>query len=76
MVNTSGSSSTRQDVPMQIDDTENHRQLRQVGLALTESGARELRDTLTILLDDPNERHEHVSSSDFQQELTVWLQRG
>jgi hypothetical protein len=34
--------------------------------------ARELRDTLDTLLDDPGERHEHVSSSDAQRELTVW----
>jgi predicted DNA-binding protein (UPF0251 family) len=51
------------------------RELQRVGLALTEAEARELRDTLEILLEDPGERHEHVSSADFQRELTVWLLR-
>jgi hypothetical protein len=60
---------------MQIDDTANNRELRHVGLGLTETEARELRDTLDTLLEDPNERHEHVASSDFQRELTVWLVR-
>ena len=58
---------------MRIDDTENKRVLRHVGIGLTESEARELRDTLDALLGDPGERHEHVASADFQQELTIWL---
>jgi len=56
---------------MKIDDTRNERELSHVGLGLTEMEARELRDTLDTLLDDPGERHEHVSSSDAQRELTV-----
>lgn len=60
---------------MQIDDTANSRVLNHVGLGLTEAEARELRDTLTTLLEDSGERHEHVSSSDSQRELTVWLVR-
>jgi hypothetical protein len=60
---------------MKIDDTRNNRELSHVGLGLTEMEARELRDTLDTLLADPGERHEHVSSSDFQRELTVWLVR-
>lgn len=58
---------------MQIDDTANSRELHHVGLGLTEAEARELQDTLTTLLEDPGERHEHVPSSDHQRELTVWL---
>jgi hypothetical protein len=50
---------------MQIDDTENKRVLRHVGIGLTESEARELRDTLDALLGAPDERHEHVASADF-----------
>jgi hypothetical protein len=65
----------RQDAAMKIDDTRNERELSHVGLGLTEMEARELRDTLDTLLDDPGERHEHVSSSDAQRELTVWLVR-
>jgi hypothetical protein len=60
---------------MRIDDTANSRELQHVGLGLTEGEARELRDTLETLLRDPAERHEHVSSADFQRELTVWLLR-
>jgi hypothetical protein len=60
---------------MRIDDTANDRELSHVGLGLTESEARELRDTLDILLGDANERHEHVSSSEARNELTVWLIR-
>jgi hypothetical protein len=60
---------------MQIDDTANSRELEHVGLGLTEAEASELRDTLTTLLEDSGERHEHVSSSDHKRELTVWLVR-
>lgn len=60
---------------MQIDDTKNERQLDHLGLGLTETEARELRDALDALLGDPGERHEHVSSADYQVELTVWLDR-
>jgi hypothetical protein len=35
---------------MQIDDTADNRVLNHIGLGLTESEARELRDTLTTLL--------------------------
>ena len=61
--------------PMQIDDTAHDRELNHLGLGLTEAEASELRDTLTTLLEDSGERHEHVSSSDFSRELTVWLVR-
>jgi hypothetical protein len=59
---------------MEIDDTVGGRKLRHVGLRLTEAEARELRDSLESLLSDPSpNRHEHVSSSDFQSEITVSL---
>jgi hypothetical protein len=60
---------------MKIDDTANHRELQHVGIGLTESEARGLRDTLDTLLGDPGARHEHVPSSDYQRELTIWLVR-
>ena len=60
---------------MKIDDTANRRQLNHLRLGLTEAEARELRDALTTLLKDSGERHEHVSSSDRQRQLTVWLVR-
>ena len=60
---------------MKLDDTANRRQLNHLGLGLTEAEVRELRDTLTTLLEDSGERYEHVSSSDRQRQLTVWLVR-
>jgi len=60
---------------MKIEDIASSRELQHVGIGLTDSEARELRDTLHTLLADPDERHEHVSSSDYQSELTVWLLR-
>jgi hypothetical protein len=48
---------------MQITGTDT-RVLNRVGLGLTETEARELRDTLTTLLEDSGNRHEHVSSSE------------
>ena len=60
---------------MRIDDTANSTELTHVGLGLTEDEARELRDTLDVLLEDPGARHEYVASSDYQRELTVWLKR-
>ena len=39
---------------------------------LTRAEARELRDALDQMLsDDTNDRHEHVSSADYQTEITV-----
>jgi hypothetical protein len=38
---------------MQIDDTDNNRMLRHVGLGLSEHEARELRDTLETLRNEP-----------------------
>jgi hypothetical protein len=60
---------------MKIDDVANERELQNVGLGLTVSEATELRDTLETLLGDPGPRHEHVSSHDYQRELTVWILR-
>ena len=61
---------------MRIDDVNGRRPLAHVGLGLTEAEASELRDALDLLLGDSGERHEHVSSADYQVELTVWIQRG
>jgi hypothetical protein len=61
---------------MRIDDVNQGRQLRHVGLGGTSDEAEELRDTLELLLSDTGEaRHEHVSSADYQTELTVWIER-
>lgn len=60
---------------MQIDDVAGSRQLAHIGLGLTTAEAKELRDTLDLLLQDSLDTHEHVSSGDYQTELTVWIQR-
>jgi hypothetical protein len=60
---------------MVIDDFGGQRRLVNVGLGLTRDEALELRDTLDTLLADPDPaRHEHVSSADYQTELTVWIE--
>lgn len=56
-----------------IEDVKEGRLLRHVGLRLTTSEIAELRDSLALLLEGPPERHEHVSSADYQTEITVWL---
>lgn len=58
---------------MFIEDANTRTRLSSVGLGLTQDEARELRDTLEILLENPPGRHEHVSSSDYQTEVTVWI---
>jgi hypothetical protein len=60
---------------MQIDDVAGSRQLAHIGLGLTTVEAKELRDTLDLGLKDSVDTHEHVSSVDYQTELTVWIQR-
>lgn len=59
---------------MRIDDVNENRRLQHVGLRLTVSEAEELRDSLVLLLTGARDRHEHVSSADYQTEITVWLE--
>jgi hypothetical protein len=58
---------------MQIDDLRSSTSLSSVGLGLTTLEARELRDSLDELLASPAGRHEHISSADYQTEVTVWI---
>jgi hypothetical protein len=58
---------------MRIYDLKSKTPLSSVGLGLTASEARELRDSLDGLLGSPAGRHEHVSSADYQTELAVWI---
>jgi hypothetical protein len=60
---------------VQIDDVNGERRLTHVGLGLTEAEATELRDALDDLLNDAQRGHEHVSASDYQSQLTVWIVR-
>lgn len=59
---------------MRIEDVEESRLLQHVGLQLTRTEITELRDSLALLLAGPPERYEHVSSADYQTEITVWLE--
>lgn len=58
---------------MRIEDLEAKKQVNLIELCLTRSEAQELRDDLDTLLTDGGDRHEHVSSADYQTELTVWI---
>jgi hypothetical protein len=60
---------------MQIHDTKSRSDLAHVGIGLTEAEARDLRDTLETLLNDPGQRHEHVNDTNYEVELTVWIDR-
>jgi hypothetical protein len=60
-------------IDMRIDDVSENRRLSHVGLGLTHTEAEELRDVLDILLGADLGRHEHVSSADYQTELTLWI---
>lgn len=58
---------------MRIKDLEAKKPLNLVELCLTRAEAQELRDDLDLLLAHGGNRHEHVSSKDYQTELTVWV---
>lgn len=58
---------------MHLEGLESGRELQSVGLGLTASEAEDLRGSLSVLLGGDRERHEHVSSSDYQREITLWL---
>jgi hypothetical protein len=58
---------------LRIDDILGKLQLSQVGLMLTRSEAEELQGALESLLNAHEPWHEHVSSDDYQTELTIWI---
>ena len=49
----------------------NNEVLDEILLCLTPAEARELADSASDLADHPKKRHHHVSSGDFQTEITV-----
>jgi hypothetical protein len=59
---------------MRIEDVEAKEAVHLLGLALTRAEAQELRDTLDALLMAADGRHEHVSSADYQTEMTIWIE--
>ena len=58
---------------MRVENTATHEEWETVVLHLTRNEAAELRDCLTILLNDYSGRHEHVSDATFAREITVIL---
>jgi len=58
---------------MRILDEQTSKALQQVIIFLTLSEARELNDKLESLLSDNGVHHEHVSSEDFQKEITLTI---
>jgi hypothetical protein len=64
---------------MRIEDPDSNTVLKRIDVCLEESEAKELRDKLEILLRDSErgeKAHEHVSSTDYKVEMTVWLSPG
>ena len=59
---------------MRILDQKNDQSINQVVLYLTKEEALELKDSLDGIIEDNNlGRHEHVSSSEYDKEITVCL---
>ncbi len=59
---------------MEIQDPDHGQRLNLVELRLTTAEAAELRDALTGLLEAPFPGHHvHVSSEDYQVEISVWI---
>lgn len=58
---------------MRMTDLETKMSVDVLGLCLTRAEAQELRDDIDALLAHGGDRHEHVSSADYQTELTVWI---
>jgi hypothetical protein len=56
---------------MRIMDAEKDQEIHSLSLTLTAAEASELRDSLQQLINQPEGNHAHVSSSDYQVELTV-----
>ncbi len=58
---------------MRILDHESDKKLDDISLFLTREEAIQLRGYLNQLLDNPKLQHSHLSSSDYQKEITVCL---
>jgi hypothetical protein len=56
---------------MRILDEDKDLRLERIILYLTQSEAGELRDSLENILSNPADNHAHVSSNDYQKEITV-----
>ncbi len=58
---------------MRIHDELRDNSVEKVTLLLTRSESQELFDSLELLLKNGKRRHEHVSSEDYQKEITIAL---
>lgn len=58
---------------MRILDDESDKKLDNVSIFLTKEEAVQLRGYLDQLLDNPKLQHSHMSSSDYQKEITICL---
>lgn len=58
---------------MRILDDESDKKLDNVSIFLTKEEAVQLRGYLNQLLDNPKLQHSHLSSADYQKEITVCL---
>ena len=58
---------------MRILDDESDKKLDNVSIFLTKEEAVQLRGYLNQLLDNPKLQHSHLSSSDYQKEITICL---
>ncbi len=58
---------------MRILDKKSDKPLKNVTLYLTSAEASELRSSLNQLLKKPVENHDHISSEDYQKEITVCI---
>ena len=56
---------------MRILDDQNNKKLDRVGLYLTRDEAIQLKGYLEQLLSDPDMHHAHLSSDDYQKDVTV-----
>lgn len=58
---------------MRILDNESDKKLDNVSMFLTKEEAVQLRGYLNQLLDNPALQHSHLSSADYQKEITICL---
>lgn len=58
---------------MRILNKDTDAKVDRIIIYLTKSEANELKDSIVGLLENPESNHEHVSSSDYQKELTITI---
>ena len=58
---------------MRILDDETDKKLDNVSIFLTKEEAMQFRSYLSQLLDNPKLQHSHLSSADYQKEITICL---